>query len=123
MITGEGPIRASSASGATVSYRQRKFSYAKEAYYILCFIAALFIFLFGIFGPGGYLEWKQTAEQLRVQRARVEGIRRTIQGKMQTIDGLKNDPAAIEEYLRREGYVLPGEYVQEYPPGPAPSRR
>jgi len=99
--------------------RRNRFSHAKEAYYILCFFAALFIFLFAIFGPGGYLELKDTRQQLEQERVRLEKMQQNVTDQMRTIDALKNDPAALEQYLRQKGYARPGELIQELP---APSR-
>jgi hypothetical protein len=38
---------------------------------------------------------------------------------MRTIDSLKNDPAALEDYLRKKGYAREGELIQELPPSPS----
>jgi cell division protein FtsB len=99
--------------------RRSRFSHAKEAYYILCFFAALSIFLFAIFGPGGYLELKETRRLLEQERARLERLQQNVADQMRTIDALKNDPAALEQYLRQRGYARPGELIQELPAPPA----
>jgi cell division protein FtsB len=95
--------------------RRNRFSHAKEAYYILCFFAALFIFLFAVFGPGGYLELEETRQKLEQERRRLEQMQQSVSDQMRAIDGLKNDPAALEQYLRQKGYARPGELIQELP--------
>jgi cell division protein FtsB len=95
--------------------RRTRFSHAKEAYYILCFFAALFIFLFAVFGPGGYLELKDTRMQLEQERVHLEQMQQNVADQMRTIDELKNDPVVLEQYLRQKGYARPGELIQELP--------
>lgn len=95
--------------------RRSRFSHAKEAYYILCFFAALSIFLFALLGPGGYLELKETRQQLEQERLRLEQMQQSVADQMRAIDALKNDPAALEQYLRQKGYARPGELIQELP--------
>jgi cell division protein FtsB len=100
-------------------HRRHAFSHTKELYYILCFAAALFVFFFGMIGPGGYLELKKARQDLAVQQARVEKLQRAVSEQMRTIDSLKNDPAALEDYLRKRGYAREGELIQELPPSPS----
>jgi cell division protein FtsB len=102
-----------------MSYRRRTFSHTREVYYILCFAAALLVFLFGIVGPGGYLELKKARQDLLEQQERVEKLQRAVGEQMRTIDSLKNDPAALEDYLRKKGYAREGEFIQELPPSPS----
>lgn len=103
---------------ARMRQRKRIRSHTREICYILGFAAALLVFLFGVIGPGGYLEMRQAEQRLAEQRARVEKLRRTIAEQMQAIESLKNDPAVLEEYLRKQGFARDGELIQEIPSPP-----
>jgi len=94
----------------------RRPSHAKELYYILCFAFALGIILLGLFGGSGYLEMRRHRQELADQRVRVEEMQRALQDQLARIERLKNDPAALEEYLRRQGYARADELIQEVPP-------
>lgn len=99
--------------------RKRTRSHTKEICYILGFAAALLVILFGTIGPGGYLEMRKAEQRLGAQRARMEKLQRAIAEQMQAIDSLKNDPAVLEEYLRKQGFARDGELIQEIPSPPA----
>lgn len=98
--------------------RRKSFSHAKEVYYILCFVAALLIFLFGVLGPEGYREMKKREQELAAERLKTEELKLRILERQRIIDSLKNDPAALEEYLRTQGFGREGDLIQEVPPDP-----
>ncbi len=98
---------------------KRVISHTREICYILGFAAALLVFLFGVIGPGGYLEMRKAEQRLAEQRARVERLQRAIAEQMQLIESLKNDPAVLEEYLRKQGFARDDELIQEIPQSPA----
>lgn len=95
--------------------RRKKVSHAREVYYILSILAALFIALLTLVGPGGYLEMKKAELELESHRARVEELKRSNEERLQTIESFKSDPETVEGYARRKGYARKGEIVQEVP--------
>lgn len=103
-------------SNILMAYRKRRFSHAKELYYILCFAVALVIFLYGLIGPGGYLELRKQQLELARRERQIEELRRTVERQMQAVKALKHDPAAQERFLREKGYAREGELIQELPP-------
>jgi cell division protein FtsB len=112
---------------------RKKISHAKEAFYIICILVALLVGLFSFVGPGGYLEMKQAQTELQIRSDRVEELQKENAECLRTIDELRNDPEALERYMRQKGYAKRGEIIQEIPqseppvkppiPGPRPAAR
>jgi cell division protein FtsB len=94
---------------------KNRLSHGKELYFILCIVSVVIIFLFSIWGPGGYREMQKMRLELEARRARVESIRRTNSERMKFIEDLKFDKEALERYARQKGYGKKGEIVQQLP--------
>jgi cell division protein FtsB len=97
-----------------MAYR-KKVTHAREVFYILCILMVLLIGMFSIVGPGGYIEMKEDEAELAAQTAYVEALRKSIEVQLNTVNALRDNPAAIEEYARRKRYGRKGEVVQEVP--------
>jgi cell division protein FtsB len=85
----------------------------KELYYILCIVALTIIFLFSVFGPGGYRDLQRARLKLQEQRMRVEALRRNNYERMKSIEALRSDKDALEKYAREKGYGRQDEIIQQ----------
>ena len=96
-------------------------SHAREIYYILCIVVFVVSALFSISGPGGFLEMRRTKLELESRRARVADLKRSNQERLQSIEALKSNKEAQEEYARKQGYARKDEIIQQLPQAPATS--
>ena len=96
-------------------------SAAKEIYYILCIVVFVVSALFSIWGPGGFVEMRRTKLELEARRARVADLKRSNQERLQSIEALKSNKEAQEEYARKQGYARKDEIIQQLPQSPATS--
>jgi cell division protein FtsB len=101
-----------------MTYRRKRQSPKKEFYYILCIVALIGILLFSIWGPGGYRDLAKARFELQMQRERVENLKRNNYERSRSIQELKSDPDALEQYARKKGYGRDGDIVQELPETP-----
>jgi cell division protein FtsB len=92
-----------------------RLSHKKEAFYISCIVIAVLIGLLSWFGPYGYRELKKTQSEVAAHRVRVEALRKSNEDRLRTVQMLKENPEAIEDYARRKGYAKKGEIIQEVP--------
>ncbi len=107
-----------------MSPRRRTVSHAKEIYYLLCVVVFVVSALFTVWGPGGILEMRRVRLELEAHRARVANLKRTNGERLHSIEALKTDKEALEEYARRQGYARKDEIIQqlpEQPVGPQPA--
>ncbi len=106
--------------------RRSAVSHAKEIYYILCIVVFVVSALFSIWGPGGFNEMRRTKSELEARRARVADLKRSNQERLQSIEALKSNKEALEEFARKQGYARKDEIIQQLPqapPAPAPTKR
>jgi cell division protein FtsB len=94
----------------------RRTSYKKELYYILCIVVLLGVLLFSFFGPGGYRDLQKARLDLQEQRVRVEELKRKNFERMKSIEELRSNKGALEKYAREKGYGKEGEIIQQLPP-------
>ena len=90
---------------------RKRLSYKKECYYICCIVALAFILLLSYFGPGGYRDLQKTRLDLQEKRVHVQELERDNNERMKTIEKLRSDKEALEEYAREEGYAKEGEII------------
>jgi len=116
------PLSITGYAGSTrkMVHRPRRFSHAREIYYILCFLAALCIFLVGLFGRNGYFDLKKGRRMLLQKSLEVREREEAVRLQLERIEGLRNDPAEIEKISRDKGYVRPNELIQEVAPATTP---
>lgn len=101
-------------------YRNRRPSYVKELYYILCIAAAGLILISSFLGPGGYLALRKARAENAKKAERVDEIMRSNQERRNTIEALRSDPKALEREARKRGYAREDEIIQQLPPEPKP---
>jgi len=101
-----------------MAHSKYRLSPKKEVYYILCIVAVLIILLVSFWGPGGYGDLRKARLELQAQRARVDELKRSNSELMKSIEALRSDKAALEEYARGKGYGREGEIVQQLPKEP-----
>lgn len=94
---------------------KRRLSHAKEAFYISCIVIAVLIGLLSWFGPHGYRELKKTQSEVTTHSGRVEALRKSNEDRLHTVQMLRENPQAIEDYARQKGYAKKGEIIQEVP--------
>jgi cell division protein FtsB len=92
-----------------------RLSHKKELYYIFCIAALVIFLLFSFFGPSGYNELRKSQLELQAQRARVDELKRSNQERVKSIEALRSDQEALEEYARKKGYGREGEIIQHLP--------
>lgn len=102
-----------------MGYSKNKHSYIKEAYYLLCLVLVVVIFLFTVWGSSGHMELKKAEAQLEAQRARIEELNQSNSKRLKTIQQLTMDPKALEKYARSQNYAQQGEIVQQLPEKPS----
>jgi len=96
--------------------QKHRLSHKQEIGWILYIVFALGVFLFSLFGPQSYRELMTARNELQARQARVEQLehdndqRREKIGKFETRQG-----AALEEYLRENGYGNPDDIIQIMP--------
>jgi cell division protein FtsB len=105
-----------------MGYSKNKHSYIKEAYYLLCLVLVVVIFLFTVWGSTGHMALKNAEAQVEAQRARIEALKQINSKKLQAIQQLRSDPKALEEYARSKNYAQEGEIIQQLPENPSPER-
>jgi cell division protein FtsB len=98
-----------------MAYHKYRLSYGKQLYYILCIVALAVILLFSFLGPRGYRDLKSARLELQAQRARIDSLQRRNREHIKSIEALRNDKHALEEYARKKGYGRVGEIVQQLP--------
>jgi cell division protein FtsB len=104
-----------------MSYSKNRHSYIKEAYYLLCLVLVVVIFLFTVWGSTGHMELKKAEAQLEAQKARIEALKQSNSKRLQTIQLLRSDPKALEKYARSKNYAQQGEIIQQLPEEPSPA--
>ncbi len=92
-----------------------RLSLKKEVYYILCIVGLLVILLFSFLGPGGYRDLRKARLELQAQRTRVDEIKKSNAERMKSIEALRSDKDALENYAREKGYGREGEIIQQLP--------
>jgi cell division protein FtsB len=92
-----------------------RLSHKKELFYILFIIVLTAIFLFSIWGPGGYRELQKARLELQAQRARVEELKRSNEERRRSIEELRSDRDTLERYAREKGYGRDDEIIQQLP--------
>jgi len=107
---------------------KHRLSHAKEAFYISCIVIAVLIGWLSWFGPHGYKELKRTQSEVTAHRKRVEALRKSNEESLHSVQMLRENPEAIEDYARQKGYARKGEIIQEVPraesgPPPAPDAK
>ena len=102
-----------------MGYSKNKHSYIKEAYYLLCLVLVVVIFLFTVWGSSGHMELKKAEAQVEAQRVRIEELKQSNSTRLQSIQQLRSDPKALEEYARSKNYAQQGEIVQQLPEEPS----
>ncbi|MBP1609199.1 MAG: hypothetical protein H6Q04_1434 [Acidobacteria bacterium] len=105
-----------------MGYSKNKHSYIKEAYYLLCLVLVVVIFLFTVWGSTGHMELKKAEAQLKAQRAHNEALKQSNSKRLQVIQQLRSDPKALEAYARSKNYAQQGEIIQQLPEEPSPER-
>ena len=98
-----------------MAYSKRRISHRKELYYIICIMALLAVLLLSLFGPGGYRDLRKARLELQEQRVRVEELKRKNYERMKSIEALRSDKNALENYAREKGYGKKGEIIQQLP--------
>ncbi|MBN1566986.1 MAG: septum formation initiator family protein [Acidobacteria bacterium] len=96
----------------------RRLTYKKELYYIVCIVGLLVVLLFSFWGPGGYRDLQKARLELQEQRIRVNELKRKNYNRMKSIESLRSDKKALEKYAREKGYGKEGEIIQQLPPEP-----
>jgi cell division protein FtsB len=99
----------------TTGYPEQRHSYIKEAYYLLCLVLVVVIFLFTVWGSSGHLELMKAEAQLKTQKERVKTLKQENAKKLQAIEQLRSDPRALEKYARSKNYAQAGEIIQQLP--------
>lgn len=100
---------------------RRRTSHGKEVYYILCILFIVGFTLFTTFGSSGYRELTKARLELETHKMRTKALRQENSKRMQTIQQLKSDKGALENYAREKGYGKTGEVIQQVPDDlPAP---
>ncbi len=97
-------------------------SHAKEIFYLLCIAVFVVSALFTIWGPGGVSEMRRVKADLEAHRAKVLELQRTNSERVRSIEALKTDKEALEEYARKQGYGRKDEIIQQLPEEPAPPK-
>lgn len=90
---------------------RKRLSYKKECYYICCIVALTLILLLSYFGPGGYRDLQKARLDLMDMRIHVRELERDNNERMKTIEKLRSDKEALEEYAREKGYAKEGEII------------
>ncbi len=102
-----------------MSTRRQAVSQKIEIFYLVCIVLFVVSGFFTIWGPGGYLEMRRTKLDLQAQRARVINLKRLNSERLQSIEALKTNKEAMEEYARKQGYARKDEIIQQLPAEPA----
>jgi cell division protein FtsB len=100
--------------------RRRRTSHGKEIYYILCILFIVGFALFTIVGSGGYRELQKARLELETHKLRADALQQENRRRIQAIQQLKSDKAALEKYAREKGYGKAGEIIQQVPDTPPP---
>jgi len=103
----------------TAGYPDTRHSYIKEAYYLLCLVLFVVIFLFTVWGSSGHLQLKKAEAQVEAQKDRIQALKQSNSKKLQTIQQLRSDPRAVEKYARSKNYAQEGEIIQQLPMEPS----
>jgi len=98
-----------------MGYSRNRHSYIKEAYYLLCLVLAVVIFIFTVWGSTGHIELKKAEAELKAQRARVEALKQSNSKMLESVEEMRSNPKAVEKYARSKNYVQPGEIIQQIP--------
>ena len=98
-----------------MAHHRNRISHKKEIYYILCIVVLAVILPFSFLGPGGYRDLRRAQQELKLQEARIEELRRSNNKRIQSIEALRHDREAIERYAREKGYGREGEIIQHLP--------
>jgi cell division protein FtsB len=101
-----------------MAYSKRRLSHKKELYYILCIVAVLVILLISFLGPGGYRELQKARLELQEQHIQVDQLERQNFERMHSIEKLRSNRSALEQYAREKGYGKEGEIIQQLPKEP-----
>ena len=101
-----------------MAYRRNRSSHKKELGYILCIVAIILILLFSIWGPGGYRDLAKARLELQMKRERIENLKRSNYERMRSIESLRSDRDALEQYAREKGYGREGDIIQQLPEKP-----
>ncbi len=103
--------------------RRRKVSSWKEAYYILSIVGAIVAAAVTVWGPHGYLDLRKAQVELRVQKERVNELKRANEEARSRVSSLKSDPRALERVARERGYARGDEIILQLPPEPPPQKQ
>jgi cell division protein FtsB len=83
-------------------------------------LAVLLVLANEIVGESGYLARRQQVQRIQELNAQIEQLKTENQRLTQKIDGLRDNPATIEEMAREQLHLgRPGEVVVALPPPPA----
>jgi len=85
-------------------------------------VFSIWFFVHVMFGANGMIVYRQKKAEYQNLRKEIGGLQQENQRFTQQIDGLENDPKAIEKEAREQlHYVRPGEVIYVAPP-PLPPR-
>jgi cell division protein FtsB len=64
------------------------------------------------------MEMRRAQRDLEAHRSKVSNLRQSNADRSQTIQALRSDKDALENYARKQGYVRKDEIIQQVPPEP-----
>lgn len=98
-----------------MAYKKYSIKHKKELYYIFLIVVVGGILFLSIVGPDGYLDLQKVRMDLQMQKERVEERERDINERINTIEALRSDKEAIEQYAREKGYGRDNDIIQQLP--------
>lgn len=101
-----------------MAHKGNPLGHKKELYYISLIVVVGAILLLSVFGPDGYLEMKKARQDMQRHQSIVNELQQSNAESLETINELKSDPAALERYIREQGYGRKNEIIERLPENP-----
>ena len=84
---------------------------------IVGILASLAVAYILIFSQSGYLELRRSQQELKAQLLESQQLKQEMNGYLERIESLKNDPGEMERLMRESNYARPDEIVVTLPDG------
>ena len=96
-----------------MAYKKYSLRFKKELYYIFLIVVVGGILLLGFLGPDGYLALKNEQQKVLQQQQNINELEFSNRELKQSIDDMRSDPEALENYAREKGYGRDNEIIQQ----------
>ncbi len=82
---------------------------------IVGILASLAVAYILVFSQSGYLGLRRSQQELEAQLLENQQLKQEMNGYLERIESLKNDPGEMERLMRESNYARPGEIVVTLP--------